>query len=75
MRPAILWARSNGQQPWQVSMAATPPRKPCLLRATYAPGKERLARWKTAAGKGHVAAMLLGCQQPEALELVAGEML
>lgn len=37
--------------------------------------KERLARWKTAGGNGHVAAMLLGCQQPEALELIAGEML
>ncbi len=37
--------------------------------------KERLGRWREAAGKGHVGAMLLGCQQPEALELVAGEML
>ena len=37
--------------------------------------KERLEPWKAAAAKGHVAAMLLGCQQPEALELIAGEML
>ena len=37
--------------------------------------KERLARWKTAGANGHVAAMLLGCQQPEALEMIAGEML
>lgn len=37
--------------------------------------KDRLARWKTAAGSGHVGSMLLGCQQPEALELIAGEML
>ena len=37
--------------------------------------KERLARWKTAGGNGHVGAMLLGCQQPEALELIASEML
>jgi len=37
--------------------------------------KERLARWKEAGSKGQVAAMMLGCQQPEALELIAGEML
>jgi len=37
--------------------------------------KERLQRWKTADGNGHVSSMLLGCQQPEALEVVAGEML
>ena len=37
--------------------------------------KERLARWKVADGNGHVSSMLLGCQQPEALEVVAGEML
>ena len=37
--------------------------------------KERLGRWKTAGTNGHVSSMLLGCQQPEALELIAGEML
>jgi alkanesulfonate monooxygenase SsuD/methylene tetrahydromethanopterin reductase-like flavin-dependent oxidoreductase (luciferase family) len=37
--------------------------------------KERLDRWKAAASNGHVGAMLLGCQQPEALEMIAGEML
>ncbi len=37
--------------------------------------RERLARWKEAGRQGHVAAMLLGCQQPEALQLVAEEML
>ena len=37
--------------------------------------KERLQRWKTADSHGHVSNMLLGCQQPEALEVVAGEML
>lgn len=37
--------------------------------------KERLARWKSAGNKGHVSDMLLGCQQPDALELVANEML
>lgn len=37
--------------------------------------KERLQRWKTAGGKGQVANMLLGTSQPEALELVASEML
>lgn len=37
--------------------------------------KERLARWKTAGGNGQVASMLLGCQQPEALAMIAEEML
>ena len=37
--------------------------------------KERLSRWQEAGSKGHVAAMMLGCQQPEALELIAQEML
>ncbi len=37
--------------------------------------KERLQRWRDADSKGHVSSMLLGCQQPEALELIAGEML
>lgn len=37
--------------------------------------KERLQRWREAGNQGHVASMLLGCQQPEALELVASEML
>ena len=37
--------------------------------------KERLQRWKSADQSGHVSSMLLGCQQPEALEVVAGEML
>ncbi len=37
--------------------------------------KERLGRWKAADSKGQVSNMLLGCQQPEALEVIAGEML
>ncbi len=37
--------------------------------------KERLERWKQAGSKGHVSSMLLGCQQSEALELIAAEML
>ncbi len=37
--------------------------------------RERLQRWKTAGNRGQVASMLLGTQQPEALELIAGEML
>lgn len=37
--------------------------------------RERLQRWKTAGNHGQVASMLLGTQQPEALELIAGEML
>lgn len=37
--------------------------------------RERLQRWKVAGSHGHVASMLLGTQQPEALELLAQEML
>ena len=37
--------------------------------------KERLQRWKTAGANGQVASMLLGCQQPKALEVIAGEIL
>ena len=37
--------------------------------------KERLQRWKNAGNNGHVASMLLDCQQPEALELIASEVL
>lgn len=37
--------------------------------------RERLQRWKTAHSKGHVSSMLIGCQQPEALEVIASEML
>jgi len=37
--------------------------------------KERLQRWKKAGSNGQVANMLLGSGQPEALELVASEML
>ena len=32
---------------------------------------DRLAAWKDAGGKGQVASMLLGCQQPEALDAIA----
>jgi hypothetical protein len=32
---------------------------------------ERLQAWKAAGRAGHVSSMLLGCRQPEALELVA----
>ena len=37
--------------------------------------RDRLQRWKEAGAKGQVSSMLLGCQQPEALALVAEEML
>jgi F420-dependent oxidoreductase-like protein len=37
--------------------------------------RERLQRWKTAGANGEVASMLLGTGQPEALELIASEML
>lgn len=37
--------------------------------------RERLSRWKEAGNNGHVGAMLIGAQQPEALSLIAEEML
>ncbi len=37
--------------------------------------RDRLQRWKAAGKQGHVASMLLGTGQPEALELIASEML
>lgn len=37
--------------------------------------KERLSVWKEAGRKGHVGSMLIGAGQPEALELIAKEML
>ena len=37
--------------------------------------RERLGRWKEAGSKGHVSSMLIGGASPEALELVAEEML
>jgi|TARA_B110000263_G_scaffold248777_1_gene264522 F420-dependent oxidoreductase-like protein len=36
---------------------------------------ERLKAWKQAGEKGHVSSMLISCQQPEGLELIASEML
>ncbi len=37
--------------------------------------RERLGRWKEAGSKGHVSSMLIGGASPEALELLAEEML
>ena len=37
--------------------------------------RDRLQRWREAGANGQVSSMLLGCQQPEALALVAEEML
>ena len=37
--------------------------------------KDRLQRWKKAGSVGQVASMLLGTQQNDALELIAGEIL
>ena len=37
--------------------------------------RDRLSRWKEADKQGHVSSMLIGCQQPEALQLLAEEML
>jgi len=37
--------------------------------------KERLETWKEAGSKGHVSSMLIGTANPEALELIAQEML
>ena len=37
--------------------------------------RDRLQRWRQAEKRGHVSSMMIGCQQPEALALVAEEML
>ena len=37
--------------------------------------RDRLQRWREAGKRGHVSSMLLGCRQPQALALVAEEML
>ncbi len=37
--------------------------------------KDRLQRWTDAASHGHVSNMLIGCQQPDALALVAESVL
>ena len=37
--------------------------------------RERLQRWKAAGSQGQVSSMLLGCQDPKALEVVASEVL
>ena len=47
----------------------------CHLVGPSARIKDRLQRWQEAAGRGEVSSMLLGCQQPEALALVAEAML
>ncbi len=59
------------------AMAAVPDE---LVDAVHLAGpagriKERLQVWKEAGRKGHVGSMLIGSGQPEALELIAGEML
>jgi alkanesulfonate monooxygenase SsuD/methylene tetrahydromethanopterin reductase-like flavin-dependent oxidoreductase (luciferase family) len=43
----------------------------CFLIGPAERIKERLQRWTDAAAQGHVSSMLLACQQPEALALVA----
>ncbi|MEM7000388.1 MAG: LLM class F420-dependent oxidoreductase [Pseudomonadota bacterium] len=59
------------------AMAAVPAEliDACALVGPAERIKERLQRWKQADAQGHVSNMLLGCQQPEALEVIAGEML
>ena len=37
--------------------------------------RDRLQRWREAEKRGHVSSMMIGCRQPEALALVAEEML
>ena len=37
--------------------------------------RDRLQRWREAEKRGHVSSMIIGCQQPEALALVAEQML
>jgi F420-dependent oxidoreductase-like protein len=59
------------------AMAAVPEEliDACALVGPAERIRERLSRWKTAGNKGHVSSMLLGCQDPMALQVVAEEML
>lgn len=59
------------------AMAAVPAE---LIDAVHLVGpadriKDRLQRWQEAGNKGHVGSMLIGAQQPEALALIAEQML
>ena len=59
------------------AMAAVPEEliDACALVGPAERIRERLSRWKTAGTKGQVSSMLLGCQDPMALQVVAEEML
>ena len=59
------------------AMAAVPKEliDACALVGPAERIRERLARWKTAGSHGQVSSMLLGCQDPAALQVVAEEML
>ena len=59
------------------AMAAVPEEliDACALVGPAERIRERLQRWKTAGNHGHVSSMLLGCQDPAALQVVAEEML
>ena len=59
------------------AMAAVPKEliDACALVGPAERIRERLARWKTAGNRGQVSSMLLGCQDPAALQVVAEEML
>ena len=59
------------------AMAAVPKEliDACALVGPAERIRERLARWKTAGNHGQVSSMLLGCQDPAALQVVAEEML
>lgn len=59
------------------AMAAVPAEliDACALVGPAERIRERLQRWKQADANGVVSNMLLACQQPEALEVVASEML
>ena len=59
------------------AMAAVPAEliDACALVGPAERIRERLQRWKAADAQGHVSSMLIGSQQPEALEVIADEML
>jgi len=69
---SVSW-RAKKTKPWRLCQKELI--DACALVGPAERIRERLARWKTAGNNGHVSSMLLGCQDPMALQVVAEEML
>ena len=74
---ALVLSACSSSSKKDEAMAAVPDE---LVDAVHLVGpaeriRERLQAWKAAGSVGHVGSMLIGAGQPEALELIADEML